>query len=73
MAVSDTITDSNPFRFGTDGTDGTANTVAGVPCAAGCTVAIPALSQRVVYYQVLYRDASNAVVAQTRIQMAATP
>jgi hypothetical protein len=73
LAVSAAVTESNPFRFGSDGSDGTAGTVGGVSCASGCSVAIPALSQRVVYYQVLYRDASNNVVAQTRLQMAATP
>lgn len=73
MAVSATVNDSSPFLFASDGADGTAATVPGVSCAAGCEVAVPGLSQRVVYYQVVYRDANNAIVAQTRLQMAPVP
>jgi hypothetical protein len=73
MAVSATVNDSSPFLFASDGADGTAATVPGVSCAAGCEVALPGLSQRVVYYQVVYRDANNAIVAQTRLQMAPVP
>ena len=37
---------------------------AGVPCANGCTIPVPAISQRVLYFQVLLRDAGNNVVAK---------
>jgi hypothetical protein len=73
IAGSGTITESNPFQFGSDGTDGTAATVAGLACATGCSIAIPALPQRMLYYQVLYRDSSNQVLARTRMQVAPTP
>jgi hypothetical protein len=73
MAVSAGIAEVNPFRFASDGSDGTAATVNGVGCASGCSVTIPALPQRVVYYQVLYRNSSNTVVAQTRMQIAPVP
>jgi hypothetical protein len=73
MAVGPVVTENNPFRFGTDGADGTAATVSGASCASGCTIAITGIPQRVVYYRVLYRDSSNRVVAQTRIQMATVP
>jgi hypothetical protein len=73
MAVSPSITESNPFRFPSEGSDGTSATVTGVSCQSSCSIAIPALPQRVVYYQVLYRDAANNVVAQTPVQMAVTP
>jgi hypothetical protein len=64
---------SVPFRFPSDSPDGTSGGLTGAPCSSGCSVAIPALSQRVVYYQVQYRDSSNHVVAQTRFQAVATP
>lgn len=46
---------------------------AGAPCSSTCTIAIPAASQRILYYQVKYRDASNHVAAQTPLQVVATP
>jgi len=64
---------ADPFKFPSDSPAGTLAGLAGIPCAAGCAVAIPALSQRVVYYQVLYRDSNNSVVAQARPQAAPTP
>jgi hypothetical protein len=36
---------------------------AGASCASGCTIAIPAISQRVLYYQVKYRAANNTVLS----------
>ena len=62
-----------PFRFASESPDGTAGGLSGVPCSSGCSVAIPALSQKVVYYQVQYRDSGNHVIAQTRLQTVATP
>jgi hypothetical protein len=62
-----------PFQFPSDASDGTLPGLTGMACASGCTVALPALSQRVLYYQVLYRDSQNQVVAQTAKQAVATP
>jgi len=72
LVVSSTV-GSVPFKFASESPDGTAGGLAGVPCSSGCSVAIPALSQRVVYYQVQYRDSGNRVIAQTRLQALATP
>ena len=41
----------------------------GTPCAAGCTIAIPALPQRVVYYRWKYRDASGAPISAGPLQV----
>jgi hypothetical protein len=43
----------------------TSEPIEGVACASGCTVQIPAISQRVVYYRVKYRDPENQVVVTT--------
>jgi hypothetical protein len=42
------------LRFGKSG---------GAPCTTGCTIAISAISRRVLYYQVIYRSANNTVLA----------
>jgi hypothetical protein len=55
-----------PFQFASENPPG-------APCSSGCTVAVPAISQRILYYQVQYRDASNRTVAQTPLQAVATP
>jgi hypothetical protein len=61
------------FLFPSDGAGGLETGVTGVPCANGCTVAIPAISQRMLYYQVKYRDASNRTVATSQIETVAVP
>jgi len=50
-----------------------ADTYSGLACASGCTPVIPALSQRVMWYRVKYRNASNAVIATGATQVLATP
>ena len=62
-----------PFQFASEGAGGVEAGVSGVQCANGCSVAIPAISQRILYYQVKYRDASNNTVATGQIQMVAVP
>ena len=57
---------SPPFQFASENPGG-------APCASGCTITIPAISQRVLYYQVMYRDRSNKVVATSPQQAAAVP
>jgi hypothetical protein len=46
---------------------------AGVPCAAGCTIAIPAISQRMLYYKVKYRDSGNNVLVAAPGQLLVIP
>ena len=51
---------TNPFYFETS----EANSLAGTPCSAGCVINIPAVSQRVVYGRVVYRDAAKKVISR---------
>jgi len=46
---------------------------AGAPCASTCTIAVPAVSQRILYYKAKYRNATNSVVAEAPLQVVATP
>jgi hypothetical protein len=46
---------------------------AGLACSSGCTVMIPAIPQRVLYYTVLYRNASNVVITTLPTQVLVTP
>ncbi len=45
----------------------------GVACASGCTVAIPAIAERVLYYRVKYRDADGNVLATSGTNAVAVP
>ena len=67
VAVSGTVDSSTPFFY--EQTE----TYSGARCPAGCTVAIPALSQRVLYYRWKYRDAFGNVIATSEIRATATP
>ncbi len=55
----ETINETTPFYFAT--TEGTQ--LRGVPCTRACSISIPGISGRVLYYQVLFRNGSGAVVA----------
>ena len=66
VATAATVSESTPFSFAGENP-------AGASCAAGCTVQIPAIPQRVLYYRVKYRDASNQVLATSGLQVAVTP
>jgi hypothetical protein len=57
---------ATPFQFASENPRG-------VSCSSGCTIAIPAISQRILYYQVNYRDKSNAVLSSSPQQAAAVP
>ena len=57
VATAATVPPGNqPFYFASE-------SPAGASCASGCTITIPAISQRVLYYQVQYRTAGSAVIA----------
>ena len=57
---------SVPFLFASENP-------AGLACSAGCTIAVPAISQRVLYYKVEYRNASNNVLSVTPSQVLVAP
>jgi hypothetical protein len=57
FATGSTIpTGNSPFSLASENPPGK-------PCASGCTITIPALSQRILYYKVEYRAANNTVIA----------
>jgi hypothetical protein len=57
---------STPFVFASENP-------AGIACASGCSIAIPAISQRVLYYRVKYRNAANNILRTTPFQVMVTP
>ncbi len=61
------------FSFPTDGTGGLETGVTGMACSTGCTIVIPAISQRMLYYQVKYRDVSNHTKATGRVEVVNVP
>lgn len=56
---------NQPFYFASENP-------AGAPCAAGCTISIPAIPQRILYYRVKYR-ANNAVLAASPLSAVVVP
>jgi hypothetical protein len=57
IATASTVTAGNePYYFASENP-------AGASCASGCTITIPAISQRILYYRVEYRAANNTVLA----------
>jgi hypothetical protein len=67
VAASSTVNQALPFYYEQS------ETYSGVPCASGCTVTIPALSQRILYYRWKQLNASGAVVAVSDTRAIATP
>ena len=67
IATASTVpTGNQPFYFASENP-------AGASCASGCTIAIPAISQRVLYYQVKYRAANNTVLAADPLAAVVVP
>jgi len=54
-----------PFKFADT------DAVVGADCTAGCTMTVPAISDRVLYYRWKYRDADGNVLATGPVQAAA--
>ena len=67
VAVSSSIDPANPFYFEQ------IDTYAGASCVLGCTITIPALPGRVLYYRVLYRDANGSAVLVQPMRVQAVP
>jgi hypothetical protein len=60
---SSTFDAANPFYYATT----EASSVSGTPCAGGCTIFVPAIPDRVLYYRVRYRDGGNRTLGLTEI------
>jgi hypothetical protein len=65
VANAGAISESTPFYWASE-------TYSGLPCGSGCTVVIPALSQRILYYRVKLRNVSNEVIYTSPTGMMAT-
>jgi hypothetical protein len=66
LATGSTVSEATPFAWASAAP-------AGLACSSNCTVAIPALPGRVVQYQVIYRNVSNATIATGPVQFVAVP
>ena len=45
----------------------------GVPCSAGCSIDVPSVPSRILYYRIKYRNSSNSPVAQSGILTVGVP
>jgi hypothetical protein len=59
-------TDPNPFYWASESYSGAA-------CSSGCTIKIPAIGGRMVYYRPRYLDASGATVLTGKMAVVAVP
>jgi hypothetical protein len=57
---------ATPFQFASEDPSG-------APCSSGCTIAVPAISQRVLYYRAKYRDKTNHTLASGPFQVVVAP
>lgn len=62
--VATTVTDAVPFVYPSEG-------IAGVPCASSCTVTVPVVPGRVVYWQARYFDGGGKIVGSGKQQISA--
>lgn len=67
-AAGSSVNEAAPFLWGFE-VAGTS----GVPCSSGCSLAIPALPSRLVYYQLIYRDGSGAAIGTGPVEVQAIP
>jgi len=67
IAAASTVPAGNqPFYFASENP-------AGAPCASGCTITIPAISQRILYYRIEYRAANKSVLASGPLTAVVVP
>jgi hypothetical protein len=63
----------SPYAFPTDGTAGVDSGLTGTACSSTCTISLPAVPGRMLYYQVRYRNSSNATVSTAAQQIIIVP
>jgi hypothetical protein len=67
VATESTVNTANPFFYAES------ESYTGADCAFGCSITIPALSQRVLYYRWKYRDAGGQVIGVSDTNVIAVP
>lgn len=65
-AGSGQVNETTPFYWASE-------SYSGLSCGAGCTITLPALSQRVLYYRLKFRDASGVVIGATDTSVTTVP
>ena len=71
--ANQSIVPSIPFLYASEGTGGEETGVTGLSCTSSCTLLVPAISQRMLYYQVIYRDVANGTLAKGQVEITAVP
>ena len=69
-ATSENVVDPvTPFFFETS----EAGALTGTPCSRGCDIAVPGISQRILYGRIAYRNATGAIVARSAMFAVSVP
>lgn len=66
-AVASTINESTPFLWESELTSNSGLDVSG-GCSSGCTVTIPAVPNRIGFYQLIYRNSGGATIAASPVE-----
>jgi hypothetical protein len=69
VAQAGTINAAVPFLFQETEAAG----ITGMPCAAGCTITVPAIPGRILYYRVDFRDSNGKILSREPASAVAIP
>ena len=64
-----TVNVATPFYFEAS----ESKNLVGAPCRSGCSITIPGVSQHMIYFRAVYRDAQNKILMQTIPSVLALP
>ncbi len=72
IAAKASLDEADPYTYPSERSGGEAG-ISGVPCPSTCSVTVPALSNRMLYWRVKYRNSANGLIEAGPVQVTAVP